>query len=516
MMGPPIPGMWTFKYHPWLRGMHDATENFCIGQKAAQLGYTEALLNITFYKVDIKRENCMYVLPAKTPDATNFSSARFDTALELSPHLQNLFSNVKNVGHKRAGSANLYIQGSNSRGGLKSMPVAFMVFDEVDEMNQKNIRLGEERISGQFHWQIWKISTPTVPNFGINKEFLLSTQDHFFFKCPCCGRTTELIYPDCLVIEGEHRLDPKISGSHIICKECKGRLNHKDKHYFLKNGIWVPTGPEDAPKRGFYINQLYSSTVNPAKIAAEVFAAEVDAAAEQELFNSQLGLPSVPKGAQVMDHEITNALGGRIQSDPAPKNKLITLGVDQGKWLHYEVDAYSFEKLGSDLNMMAECEVLSEGRVIDFEELGQLMRQWQVQFCVIDAQPERRKAYEFACTFPGFVKICFYSNGASGRQIIIDTDTESHKISVDRTSWLDAALNRFHNNTITLPRDISNEYRAHLQNQVRRYGVDASGNPVGSYVSTGDDHLGHARCYAEIALPLAAAKTSNQNIGAFL
>jgi len=516
MMGQPFPGLWKFDYHPWLRGMHEATHQTCIGQKAAQLGYTEALLNITFFKIDIERKDCLYVLPAKTPDASDFSASRFDAALELSPHLQNLFQNVKNVGHKRAGSANLYIRGSNSRGGLKSIPVAFIVFDELDEMNQENIRLAEERVSGQPSWQIWKISTPTAPNHGINKEFVLSTQDHFTFKCPCCSKRTELIFPECLKIEGEHRLDPKIKGTHLICKECSGTLPQDDKEYFLKDASWESFGEKQADRRGFYINQLYSKTIQPWKIAESYFAAQIDKAEEQEFFNSKLGLPHVPEGAQVTDIEISEATSPRIKSDPAPENRLITMGVDQGTWLHYEVGAWNFSKFGNDLNMNATCDVLAEGKVLDFTELAQLMRQWQIIMCVIDAQPERRLAYEFAMKHYGHVKLCYYSVGASGKQIIVDNDDDSHKVSVDRTSWLDVALNRFHNKTITLPKDLSNEYRVHIKNQIRRYRKDPNGNPIGEYISIGDDHLGHARCYNEIALPLAASLNTNTDIRDFL
>ncbi|HEC75133.1 MAG TPA: hypothetical protein ENI26_12310, partial [Methylophaga aminisulfidivorans] len=80
VMGQPFPGPWKFDYHPWLRGMHEATHQICIGQKAAQLGYTEAVLNITFFKIDIERRDCLYLLPAKTPDASDFSASRFDAA----------------------------------------------------------------------------------------------------------------------------------------------------------------------------------------------------------------------------------------------------------------------------------------------------------------------------------------------------------------------------------------------------------------------------------------------------
>ncbi|KKL24295.1 hypothetical protein LCGC14_2416760, partial [marine sediment metagenome] len=69
---------------------------------------------------------------------------------------------------------------------------------------------------------------------------------------------------------------------------------------------------------------------------------------------------------------------------------------------------------------------------------------------------------------------------------------------------------------ITLPKDLSNEYRFHIKNQIRRYSKDRHGNPIGEYISIGDDHLGHARCYDEIALPLAASLNTNTDIKAFL
>jgi phage terminase large subunit GpA-like protein len=130
--------------------MHDSEAELNVGQKSAQMGYTETVLNITFYNIDVRNIDCLYVLPAKTPDASDFSAARFDPALELSPHLSKIFSEVKNVGHKRAGTTNLYIRGSRSRAGLKSVPVGFIVLDELDEMTQENVRwLLKERRSGQ-------------------------------------------------------------------------------------------------------------------------------------------------------------------------------------------------------------------------------------------------------------------------------------------------------------------------------------------------------------------------------
>ncbi|GAG15867.1 unnamed protein product, partial [marine sediment metagenome] len=219
VMGKPFPGPWTFTHHPWSRELHDCTDPIMVGQKAAQMGFTECALNKSFFAIDIEGQSVLYVLPASTPDASDFSAARFDPALEMSPHLQGMFSNVKNVGHKRAGNASLYIRGSRSRSQMKSVPVALIIFDELDEMNQSNVTLAEERTSGQEEKQFFKLSTPTVDNFGINVDFIESSQEHFFFKCPCCGRQTRLLLKECLVVTGDSEHDRKLLDSYYKCKE---------------------------------------------------------------------------------------------------------------------------------------------------------------------------------------------------------------------------------------------------------------------------------------------------------
>ena len=258
-------GPWRFDRFPWLRDMHDSEFTFNIGQKAAQMGFTETVLNISFYNIDIKGTDVLYVLPSKTPDASDFSASRFDAALNSSPHLENLFSDVKNVGHKRAGAANMFIRGSRARAGLKSVPVGTVILDEVDEMDSENIPLAFERTSGQLEKLIWMISTPTIPGYGINEKFVDSTQDFFYFKCPSCSRFIRLTFPENLEIVGEHYSDRRIHESFLKCVECNAKLPHEDKVKWLSTGQWQPslTGKN---RRGFAISQLYSTTVSPGEI----------------------------------------------------------------------------------------------------------------------------------------------------------------------------------------------------------------------------------------------------------
>jgi phage terminase large subunit GpA-like protein len=143
-MGEPFPGAFSYKYHPWLLEMHDADEDTVVGQKAAQMGYTEWALNTAFYRMDIHNQSVLYVLPTAS-DATDFSAGRFNPALDLSKHLKRFFSDVNNVGLKRAGSTVLYVRGSHSRSKLKSIPTPIIILDEVDEMPEQAQTLVQER-----------------------------------------------------------------------------------------------------------------------------------------------------------------------------------------------------------------------------------------------------------------------------------------------------------------------------------------------------------------------------------
>lgn len=531
VMSRPYPGPWTFRYHPWLKEMHDSQAEMNVGQKATQVGFTETVLNITFFKIDVESTDVLYVLPAKTPDAGDFSASRFDSALELSTHLSGLFSDVKNIGHKRAGSTNLYIRGSRSRAGLKSIPAGLIVLDEVDEMDQDNVSLAFDRASGQKTRQYWLISNPTSDNRGINIYYQQSTQEHFFFPCPKCGRQTELIFPECLEITAESIEDPNVNNSYLKCKECHNELDHRTKFEWLTDGKWVAEHPnrntkDNSGSRGFYINHLYSSTVSPIDLAKSYLRSLRDPAEEQIFWNNKIGVPHIVAGSKLTDHQIESCKGQYLNGDldsiglrdirRLSGYHIITMGVDVGKTLHYEIDEWILgNNIHVDLSENARPRALEIGKTEHFDYLDTLMQKWRVHACVIDANPERRKAFEFASRFRGHVKMCFYGTGIKGKQISEPKEKlyDEPTITVDRTSWLDLSLGRFRNNTITIPANVSFEYRDHLTCLVRHYDKDSEGHVFCKYIKgSKDDHYAHSRNYAEIALPFAAHLSNPQSI----
>jgi len=496
-------GPWSFKYHPWLRDMiaSDAAEN--VGQKSAQMGYTEVALNRSLYTLSQLKRDVLYVLPAKTPDATDFSNARFDPAIELSPKLQAIFTSINNVGLKRCGANTLYVRGSRSDNQLKSIPVALIVLDEVEEMTAKAIALARARILGQRDFQMWSISTPRIPNRGIAALYNRSTQEHFTFQCPHCSRRTELTYPDCLVITADDEHDPNITKSHLRCKECHHELSHEDKHIYLATGQWTPSYPGRST-RGFHISSLYSSmpACHPIETARSFLRAQNSAADEQEFYNSLMGLPHIVDGANVTAEQVDACIRDFVMPYREGLNDLITMGVDVGTKCNVVLKSWKFPASLqgiADINAIAEPSIFYAGTVDRYEDLDEIMRKFKPNFTVIDNLPDTRKSLEFARTYPGAVKLCSYAS--SNTREITDTQLQGDRITVDRTTWLDLTLGRYQTNKINLPKNIPNEFKAQITNLVRIYSEHPkTGERLPQYIKKGPDHYAHAANYAEIAL----------------
>lgn len=539
VMGGSFAGKWSWTYHPWLYEMHLCDDPVAVGQKSAQMGYTEWALNTSFYTLDIHGLSVLYVLPSND-DASDFSASRFDRALENSLHLSRLFSDVQNVGHKRAGNASLYVRGSRSRSKLKSIDTALIVFDEVDEMMQENIPLAMERQSGQRieHRKVRKLSTPTIEDKGINVDFKKSTQEHYQFKCPGCNKFIELDFEN-LVITGESESDPSIRNSYLKCALCNKQLtptvaSREDiqpyvaaKSELLKHKTFGGTGHgvatySDREARGFYINQMYSCTILPSDLAISYLKGKKDPTEETEFFNSKMGKTHAVAGAKITEDDLIKCknLSDYRRGNP-DKNGIRTMGVDVGGVNHVWIDEWTIPEHrvpGLTLNDQSTPKMIYEtttsGRADDFGELDVIFKQFRIDAVIIDAEPERREAYKFAVRFWGRVMLLDWLWSQQGRHVMVGPEEEC-TLKANRTSWLDLSQGRFRNRTILLPRDMSEEAQSHIREPQRIYKKDKYGNPIGYYESVKADHYAFARVFSELALGLAFSVAQNQNVTNF-
>ena len=110
-----------------------------VAMKAAQLGVTECGVNRALYTLDVLKRHALYVLPT-TLSSGDFSKARFDGSLSLSPYLKAMFTDNNAVALKRTAVNSLYIRANKGESNLLSVPVSCLILDEVDRIVRRPFR----------------------------------------------------------------------------------------------------------------------------------------------------------------------------------------------------------------------------------------------------------------------------------------------------------------------------------------------------------------------------------------
>lgn len=522
VMPAPFRGPINFDRFPWQREILDIERGTITVMKAAQIGYSIAGMIRALYVLSERREDVLYVLPTQGL-AGDFSKGRLDALVELSPQLRNLFKGGDSVGLKTTTErANLYIRGSVSSRGLVSVPVASAIIDEYDRCQDGTYDLVTERLSGQLNKYLFALSTPTLPEFGISKQHALGTMEEFFFKCPSCSKHITLRWPDNVIVCGDYPGDPESSKTQYICNECKAVLPHETKAEWLQGSAWVPAKPEVKGHRSFAISQMFSSTVTPEEMANASHKAELSEFAAIEFKNQKLGQAHMSEGARLTDQIIeTCKIGGYTLGGERPEDstRLICMGVDVGSFLDCWIAEFTFDR--DPRNMPYEnstSKLLQATRIPStdsncWEQVGNLMREWQIRHASVDFQPDTVNARRFCRAFRGYATMVAYRRGTVGNEIKVTEDEQMVKcLTVDRTVFLDLALGRFHKGKIKIPGSIPGVVREHLKAPIRTFEIDDLGLPRGVYRSIADDHFAHASAYCEIAFMQAFTQSTGRTI----
>lgn len=497
--------------YPYVEGILNSRAQKNWVMKGAQTGLTEAGITIGLHEIDYHQRDVIHYFPTGKM-AERFSKTRFSTAIKLSPYLSDAVTN-DSVELKQIGNATLHVLGANSIANLKGTSAGRLIFDELDEWTERQIYLAEERASGQKNDDkiIWGLSTPKYPNMGIHKQFLNSTQEHFFFDCPHCKEEIELLWEDSFVLCGDSIDDPAVHNSYLKCSKCQCKLDHKKKKEWLASGRWKATNPAADPlqSRGFWLSQLYSPTISPGELAIAYLRGHGDEDARREFFNSKLGLPYVEDAHQVNDTHVDSCIKKYALNDPdvrpkSAKDGVVTLGIDQGGPVHHWVAVkWMFDpNIPGDPNDKAKGKIIGMGRVLqdDWNSIHGLMRTYQVRMAVVDYFPEPTCARIFARKFNGYVYLCQYVNGTAVREVRpMEDDYGANLVRCDRVSWLSKSLGRIMSGELELPADTPLEFRQHVKALVRTL-KNNDGLYVADYISNGADHYAHALNYAEIAL----------------
>ncbi len=299
------PGPWRTSRTPYLKEILDnmspsSPVQEVVVQKGAQLGFTEAGVNILGTYIDLDPCNMLYVMPTEDM-AETISKTRFDPMVTNSKVLE------EKVASKRArdgGNTNrskqypggmLTFTGANSAVGLRSRSVRILIADEVDgypadiDGEGSPLQLAKKRTNtyGE-RKKVYIPSTPTVEGASaIEKEFNTTDKRYFFVPCPECGTFQTLKF------EQLRWEKPRYIHTKYECEHCGHLIEERHKPRMLAKGEWKPTEEANISRirRGYHINSLYSPLgwLSWGEIANEWDDAQNDDAKMKTFVNTVLG-----------------------------------------------------------------------------------------------------------------------------------------------------------------------------------------------------------------------------------
>jgi hypothetical protein len=500
-------------YEP-LKQIYDDDHPFIVVMKPAQVGVSELAITRALHALDIGARywktsndglNVGYLFPTQNA-LYDFSKERISALKDESDKLDKFFADYDDVGFKKAGKSYFYIRGAWSVKALKSFKADFLIFDEYDEMLPRAAALAVKRLRHSQVKRQFRLSTPTLPDYGIHAAYLLSDQHEWEVHCSRCDAWNTLDFFRDVRVDGadyqewQRWEDERIYRAAVVvaCPSCHEQLLDDDR---FGPGRWVSRRPEITRIRGYHVPALCFPSVSLTDLC--IAAVSTDPEQVVEFYRSDLGLPYEPQGSRITQ-EMLKQLSSDLDHGKLPSVTWtkITMGIDVGARFHYRISA-----TGPDGKRY----VLAMGSVRTWEELDGLMSEYKVRHAVIDALPELHGAETWSNKHKGKVLRAFYKDTKGelfklpaaeekkmhGLKVTTPKELKKDIVQVNRTMAMDTIYNIVATGREVWPAVIHNdaEVIAHMTAPVRVVKEDEDGQPMASWVHTKPDHLFHACVY---------------------
>lgn len=463
--------------------------------KCVQVGMSEILIIKAMSKL-YEGWSIIYSLPIESLRNT-FVSNRIDKTMQQVPFyrdgLNRATGKSDQTGMKHLWESVIKFVGSGSDSAFLEFPADLVIIDEKDKSDLDNLKMAPDRLDASDHKYIWEVGNPSHSKYGIHDAYIESDQKRWNIKCPACNEWQDLDFFKNVVrpiSEMEYELiDAKWSDNatvdvKVYCRRCLSSIDR------LMVGEHIPLYL-NRNASGYQLNQLFSPTKTIRELWEAFVAGQTNSTLMQVFYNSRLGLPYDAAG----DNLTAALLDSKCKDDylMPPTAKDCTMGMDVGGKLHVRI---------SDYPETGKRRAAYIGAVHSFDEAANLIKKYNVKFCVVDAKPEIHKVREFQAKFPRKVWLCDY---ATNEKIDFwDVKPKEYTIRADRTASIDAMVSGILNGLNRLPKNFrtidGTDYIDQMEAPTRifdekgkRYKWDEKGNA---------DHYFHAENYDNLAMKI--------------
>lgn len=481
-------GFFELKGHEYLIGPMTSKAHKKATKKGAQMGFTEGEIIVDIHGMitGVYLKGVLYLFPTDD-DVSEFSKSRFKPLIQNnSYHIGRYIGDTSAVNIKQIQKSNLFLHGARptqkvqgikkESAGLRSRAVDKIVFDEIDLMDETMIPIALERFSHSDVKEEVYLSTPTIPDYGIDRLYSESNQNHWMIKCSSCGRDCclELDFPECVKF--------KDGKAYRACVKCGKELNPSD-------GEWVAKESSVKDFDGYWISQLNSLYIDPGEIL-RLFENPPNGNL-QEVYNSKLAMAYIAAENRLTVNDIFSSCGTHPMATEDRWGPC-GMGIDVGKTLHVVI--------GKKMKWTAKKKILWVGDVPEFEDVVELGKRFNVKQAAIDCYPETRKAREFKKNAGFPVMLCTYKDKIKEG---LKQDFDLGMMELARTEICDQTHMAIKRGEYIFPRKNASleEYAKQMSNIAKILEEDEKrGTKIYRYRKLGPDHFRHATNYFEVAV----------------
>lgn len=495
----------SFKDHEFQVEIVNDTSRDLVIKKCSQVGLSEITVRKILGRLNIlNNTRAILVLPTAR-FASKFAKDRIDPVIEQSETLSScIIAAADSSEMKRMGGSTLYINGSVGQTAAISVPAEIVEIDEYDFCDQERVsnyasRLRHAEGGGYFG----KFSTPTVSEYGISKEFLLSSQKHYTVRCVKCNHEQvpdlerDLVIPgyegELKNFEKEDLIHPahRIDEARLLCQSCRADL--WPALIDPSRRRWVAKYPNRA-KVGYQVSPFDLPKYNT---VPGVLAQRANYALKGDFYNFVLGLEYTSKENQILDAVVEQ---NTVLNPMGPNSGVsdVTLGIDVGKTCHYKV--YARDQDG-ELHViwvgtlrLAEAELKSQ--------IVGLIEKYNPRRVLIDAMPDFSTVQSLIDDYPGLVYAVYSVEQPKKRQLgYFEVDDEKSTVTINRTRAFDEYASFVNEGRIKFPRmDEMTIVRQHFKQMRRVTQFNEDGERTNKWVKLSEeDHYMHAGLFGFIA-----------------
>jgi hypothetical protein len=473
--------------------------------KAAQMAFTVTFLTKSLHNVIERKLNGLYLLPLKT-GAIPFVQARIDPIIESNPSLTGRFASVDNRLHKQTTEGlNLYIRGTNILRELQEIPVDFQVWDERDHMVEENLSDARHRMDGSTYKRIVILGTPTVDGFGVYADdaWDYSDQHRWEIPCPGCSRFQVLNFDDPGLAHSNLKLGDTADDCALECAYCQRAFRDDERADLNSRGRWTPH-QLDGSIRGYHIAQFNSPTQPLREIMVDFFKGQRSTRKMRSFWNQNLGKPYTAEGDRITP-ELLDGLCKPGYTMGGLPNTSVSIGIDIGTLIH----VWCWHLDNHKRRMLWNIKLFH-----NWDQLDTFLGTLNSWVGVIDAHPEKSKAYDLALQYHGRLWIGFSDDRPQAHEVANFSTLKAGEpgyVTIDRTMALDNFIQDMINGAVVfppsarelgehMPRKPYNGLYHHLTQMVRVEEENARGNIVARWKKNRNpDHWHHAGMFATVA-----------------